>query len=95
MSVGSRKTLVSASYVTGKSEQNYLKGELAVQANSKYCTIMSLHDQCTGKCLVQAGQKKVIILLSWDILIWATSYIIVTAAQENLQVEAEESYYLL
>ena len=45
---GSRKTLVSASYVTaktGKSEQNHLKGEPAVQANSqqsRYCTIMSL-----------------------------------------------------
>ena len=39
--------------------------------------------------------SEVIILLSQDILIWATSYIIVTAAQENLQVEAKESYYLL
>ena len=52
-----------------------------------------MHDQCTGKCLVQAGQKKETILLSQDIPIWATSY--VTAAQENLQVEAEKSYYLL
>ena len=43
--LGSRKTLVSASSATaktGKSEQNHLKGELAVQANSQYCTIMSL-----------------------------------------------------
>ena len=53
----------------------------------------AMHDQCTEKCLVQAGQKKEIILLSRDIPIRATSF--VTAAQENLQVEAEESYYLL
>ena len=33
----------------------------------------AMHDQCTGKCLVQAGQKE-IILLSRDIPIWATSY---------------------
>lgn len=52
-----------------------------------------MHDQCTEKCLVQASQKKEIILLSRDIPIRATSF--VTAAQENLQVEAEESYYLL
>ena len=52
----------------------------------------AMHDQCTEKCLVQAGQKE-IILLSRDIPIRATSF--VTAAQENLQVEAEESYYLL
>ena len=37
-----------------------------------------MHDQCTGKCLGQAGQKKEIILLSRDIPIWATSYIIMS-----------------
>ena len=37
-----------------------------------------MHDQCTEKCLVQAGQKKEIILLSRDIPIWDTSYIIMS-----------------
>ena len=37
-----------------------------------------MHDQCTEKCLVQAGQKKEIIVLSRDIPIWATSYIIMS-----------------
>ena len=43
------------------------------------------HGQFTRKCLVQAGHT-----VKPGHPIWATSY--VTAAQENLQVEAEESY---
>ena len=60
---GSRRTLVSTSYATaktGKSEQNHLKGELAVQSTEQ---ILYNHEFAMHVCMINAVQENALFKL--------------------------------